>query len=448
MKAIARLVWTYLTAFPILRWVGVGSVASLPFAVLAIWPRTRGFIALPIIALAMQYMSMTIAGGYLFRVLSAPRSHRFLPHFRGRNLTAFLVIVALVSSPWLVLGALTGVSQPYTIQMVAPLYIMTLAVGIAFFPVGVVVTFALLIAVNWILTRLASPLFEIHPARPINFTISVFAISVFLLGAWVAIWAAFSVWYLRVRRIEPFQPVAMILGRIGISPSPGSVVFDRGRAMAATLAAAYPQGAKHTSVWIALLVIGTKLAAGLARGAHVPYTTVIFVPVLIIPGVLLVAIASTLARRTKSLWLKSGLSRRDLLAATEKQIWRTVGFRSLALSVVLSTGIAFTYDVPVPVLERALATAAATATLAVYLGVALVRDSRLIEASVAALVFASAGVGLWAVFSSPARDDVWVATTLSQVAVALAFRAVAILQWRKIDWLVFKPVRVSSQSLR
>jgi hypothetical protein len=67
---------------------------------------------------------------------------------------------------------------------------------------------------------------------------------------------------------------------------------------------------------------------------------------------------------------------------------------------------------------------------------------------VAALVFASAGVGLWAVFSSPARDDVWVATTLSQVAVALAFRAVAILQWRKIDWLVFKPVRVSSQSLR
>jgi len=77
MKAIARLVWTYLTAFPILRWVGVASLASLPFAVLAIWPRTRGFIALPIIALAMQYMSMTIAGGYLFRVLSAPRSHRF-----------------------------------------------------------------------------------------------------------------------------------------------------------------------------------------------------------------------------------------------------------------------------------------------------------------------------------------------------------------------------------
>ena len=48
---------------PILRWVGVASLASLPFAVLAIWPRTRGFIALPIIALAMQYMSMTIAGG-------------------------------------------------------------------------------------------------------------------------------------------------------------------------------------------------------------------------------------------------------------------------------------------------------------------------------------------------------------------------------------------------
>jgi hypothetical protein len=100
------------------------------------------------------------------------------------------------------------------------------------------------------------------------------------------------------------------------------------------------------------------------------------------------------------------------------------------------------------VLTRALASAAATATLAVYLGVALLRDSRLIAAGLAALVFASAGVALWAVFSAPPRDDVWLAATLSQVAVALVFRVVAISRWRKIDWLVFKPIRVLSQSLR
>jgi hypothetical protein len=444
MKAIARLAWTYLTAFPILRWVGIGSLASLPFAVLAIWH--RGFIALPIIAFAIQWVSMTIAAGYLFRVLSAPRSHRFLPHFRGRSLTAFLAIVALVTSPWLVLGTLAALSQPYTVQLVAPLFIMTLAVGIAFFPVGAAVTFAVLIAISWAVPQLAGP--PAPRAAPPDIVLGPVAISVFLLGVWAALWVLFSVWYLRVRRIEPFQPAAVILDKIGIRRSPGSVVFDRGSAMAATLSAAYPEGAKQMGVWIALLIIGTKLAAGFARGAHVPYTAVIFVPALMIPGVVLVAIASTLARRTKSLWLKSGLSRRDLLAATEKQIWRTVASRSLALSVVLSIGIALTYDVPVPVLARALASAAATATLAVYLGVALVRDSRVIAAGLAALVFASAGVALWAVFTAPARDDVWLAATLSQVAVALAFRAVAISRWRKIDWLVFKPIRIWSQSLR
>jgi hypothetical protein len=450
MKAIARLVWTYLTALPILRWVGGVALASLPFALLAIWPRTRGFIALPIIAFAMHSLSMTIAAGYLFRVLSSPRSNRFLPHFRGRSLAAFLAIVVVVSAPWLVIVVWAALRPPYAATLVAPLFIMIAMVAFTFFPVGAAVTLASLLAIGWVATHLGSQHAAIAAAPP-DAVPSAFAIALTLLCVWGAIWAAFSIWYLRVRRIEPFQTPAMILDKIGIKPAAGSIVFDRRRAFEASLTAASPQSTKQVALWIAMLVIGTRLAGGALSATHLPLYTArffLFFPGLIIPGTLLAAVATRLARHTRSLWLKGGLSRRGLLAATEKQIWRRAAPGAIAVSVVLSTGIALAYDVSMPVLARGLASAAATALLAVYLGVAFVRDSRLIETFVAAVLIASACVGAWTALSAPEHDQLWLATILSQAAAALVFRGIAIAQWRKIDWLVFKPVRIWSQSLR
>ncbi len=445
MKAIARLVWTYLTALPILRWVGAVALASLPFAVLAIWPRMRGFMALPIIAFAIHSLSMTIAAGYLFRVLSSPRAHRFLPHFRGRSLAAFLVIVAVVSTPWLLIVAWAALRPPYAVTLVAPLFIVVMFVAFTFFPVGAAVTFAVLLSLAWPLTQVASAQPEIFPAA---LGLSPIAVAIGVLATWVATWAAFSVWYLRVRRIEPIQPPEMILDRLGFRPAVRSVVFDRRSAVAASLTSAYPQAAKQTLVGFAVLLVGTKIATLVATASHLAFTTPILVPALVVPGVLLAAITTRVARRARSLWLKSGLSRRDLLAATEKQIWRTAALRSIAASVVLATGFALAYDVPGRVLARGLVSALATAVLALYLGLAHVRESRLVEICTAALVIAGAGVALWAAFSSPARDGLWLATIASQVAAALLCRAIAIAQWRKIDWLVFKPVRMWSQSLR
>ncbi len=441
MKAIARLVWTYLTALPILRWVGVIALASSPFAVLAIWPRTRGFMALPMIAFAIHSLSMTIAAGYLFRVLSSPRSHRFLPHFRGRSLAAFLAIVAVVSAPWLGVVAWAALRPPYAATLVGPLFIMVMMVGFTFFPAGAAITFAVLLSLAWLLTRLASAEPDLLAAPPI-------AVAVGLLAIWVAVWAAFSIWYLRVRRIEPIQPLATMFDKLGFAPAARSLVFDRRSAVAASLAAAYPQATTQTLVGLAVLLVGTKIATLVATASSLAFTTPMLMPALVIPGVLLAAIATTVARRARSLWLKSGLSRRDLLAATEKQIWRTAAVRSIAASFVLATGFALAYDVPTPVLARGLVSAVATAVLALYLGLALVRDSRLTEACTAALVIGSAAVALWAAFSAPARDGVWLATIGSQGAAALVCRGIAIAQWRKIDWLVFKPIRILSQSLR
>ena len=441
MKAIARLVWTYLTALPILRWVGCVALASLPFAVVAIWPRTRGFMAFPVIALAIHSLSMTIAAGYLFRVLSSPRSHRFLPHFRGRSLVAFHAIVAVVSAPWLVIVVWAALRPPYAVTLVVPLFITVMMVGFTFFPIGAPVTFAALLLIAWLLTRLASAQPELFVASPITIVVD-------LLAVWAAIWVAFSVWYLRVRRIEPMQPLAMILDKLRFRPPARVLVFDRRSAVAASLAAAYPSAARQTLVGLAVLLVGTNIAIAVARASLLVLTTPILVPALVIPGVLLAAIATTVARRARSLWLKSGLSRRDLLAVTEKQVWRTAALRSIAVSVVLATGFGLAYDVPTPMLGRALVSAVATAALALYLGLAYVRDSRLMETCTAALVIGSAGVALFAAFSTPPRDVLWLATIIAQGVAALACRAVAISQWRRIDWLVFKPIRMLSQSLR
>lgn len=451
MKAIARLVWTYLTALPILRWVGRVALASLLFAVIAIWPPTRSFMVLPIIAFAIHSLSMTIAAAYLLRMFSSPRSHRFLPHFRGRSLAAFLVIGAVVLAPWLLLAAGCALWPPRGPPLVGPLFIMVatvgftfffVMVGFTFFPLGATGTLALLIAIGWVWGWLAGP------SGLVVGPLSLLAIAVFLLGAGVVLWGSFSIWYLRVRRIEPFQPVAGILDKLGLRPAARSVAFDRRSAVAASLAAAYPQATKQTSIELAVLIVGTKIATQVATASHLVFTTPFLVPALVIPGVLLAAIATTVARRARSLWLKSGLSRRGLLAATEKQIWRTAALRSIAASVVLATGIALAYDVPTAVLARGLLSAVATAVLALYLGLASVRDSRLMQVCTAALVIGSAGIALWAAFSAPARDGVWLATIVSQSAAALVCRAIAIAQWRRIDWLVFKPIRILSQSLR
>src|SRR6185295_15536161 len=108
----------------------------LPFLVLAIWSGAPGFMALPFIAFAIHSLSMSIAAGYLFRIVSSPRSHRFLPHFRGRSLAAFLVIVAIVAAPWVVMvpwAAPRGL--PLAAALVWPLCMATLMVGLTFSPV-------------------------------------------------------------------------------------------------------------------------------------------------------------------------------------------------------------------------------------------------------------------------------------------------------------------------
>src|SRR3954465_7186843 len=154
MNAIARLCWSYGTALPVQRWVGWSALAMWTIVLLTrLLSGPNPLWGLGTIATLMYLLATTFASGYLFRQWSAPRTHRFLPHFRARTLAAFLIVVAAISAPGLVLLALPW--QPATFTAGATqLLIFNLVALMTFSPGAGIVVSLLLLAFGALAARL------------------------------------------------------------------------------------------------------------------------------------------------------------------------------------------------------------------------------------------------------------------------------------------------------
>jgi len=439
VRAVARLFWTHCTALPLQRWLGAIALATLPLAMPALSPSSRAFAVIPLITLVCYSIATTFASAYLLRAMSAPSANRFLPHFRARSLAAFLGVMVLVSVPWLFVYAVAVAQPPHASLLLVPFFLLTVIVAISFFPRGGVAV----VLLGGLVMRLVGHVTDWQPS-PFATEIGV----VTALGLWLAMWLAFSIWYLRARRIPPHSPTFRAWFS-GSRQAEWSAVFDRETAAAVNMYGDDPKRMRRIAMTLLLCMVGAVASCStVVRGARAAFSSGFFsYGLLSVPAALIAAYANRYARRTRLLWLTRGLSRLELFAATEKWIWRSAAPISVAASVLFGAVFAFSYGVPTETIARAVACGVASDVLGVYVGLAHVRSSRTFDVAQLA-VFLILSTGAWTLLADPADNGVLTAAVLVQVAAALALRALALRNWRRIDWLEFRPARIPHQALR
>jgi hypothetical protein len=438
MKAVARLFWIYCAGLPVQRWLGVIVLATLPLAILSVPLRTPGLLLFPTLATVCYAFATTMATGYMLRALSAPRAHRFLPRFRGRSLSAFFGVVVAVSVPWSLVFAIMTSQRPPLALVLFPLFMVTAMVLFTFFLRAGLVLIVLSAAFSWAAGR-TSEAFLAAGRVPLGAAIDV----------WIALWVAFAIWYLRVRQIPRWVLPSWTAGGLGSSQGADRLaVFDRHDAVGVYLGANLWGLKQRLVAPVALTACLVALYELIRRRA--PGDTAELLMPLLAPaaGALAASGANRIAQRTRRLWLPSGFSRRALFVATEKHVWGTLLATYLIAFVAAPALIAGVYDVPPGALVRGFAGAISGGVLAVYLGLLFVRGIRVAELAVAVLGVASLAIGIRAALGGAAYDRVLVAVVVSQLVGAFAVRMAALASWQRIDWLVFRPIRMPHQSLR
>jgi hypothetical protein len=444
MRAIARLCWTYGTALPVQRWVGWLALGVWALVLLArALAGPNPLLGLGIIATLMYVLATTFASGYLFRQWSAPRTHLFLPHFRARTLAAFLIVVGAISVPGLALLALPW--RPATFTAGAMQILIFNLVAFMTFSPGAGIVVSLLIGAFFALATRVLP-----APGPADLPHGNPAAIAFVI--WAAVWTGFGVWYLRVRFIGrpewPPSVIGALVRRFGprfFSDATGD--FSRSSAIASSFTLSYPLDAKHLLTQCAL---GAALAASLmllTRGLGTPLGMSFVLFGLSTTSLVIPATANMFARRTRSLWLASGLSRLALFDLTEQLIWKRTLPRSFIAFTILLSLAALLFGLPGDLLARAFLVWISSTVLGAYLGLAEVRGLYVLEVAAGIAFVASVATGLWAAGGAP-RYDWLFGTSMFQLVAAATARAIAIARWNRLDWLTFRPVRVPSQSLR
>lgn len=453
MRAIARLCWTYGTALPLQRWLGGIALAIWALALLMFVLSGRPAYVLALVATgtlgaAMYILATTMLTGFLCQALSVPRPHRFLPHFRPRMVAAFLLVIVAVSSPALALLVWPTRPDGGTAGALTLLFAINIAALLAFSPRGVASVVACLLLLANFVAIVGRPSGGTAPQADLSGASAQIA----AVGVWVAWWAAFAVWYLRARSFRRWPPPSLLLaaGRLDVLlPSDTTGEFSRSSALATSLNARYPLRAKHLLMRLGYLLAVVAAASILLRrfGTATPIVFGYAAVALFLPICTIGPIANQLARRTRLLWLTSGLSRRALFAAMEHAVWRNKVPWSFATFACISTAAAFGYGWPPGTFGRVVALWGSGTVLSVYLGLA-VRRALALEFAIAVGLLTSVGVGAWAALAAPPRDDWLVGVAALQLAAAAAFRAFALARWERLDWLAFRPARLPSQRVR
>jgi hypothetical protein len=277
-------------------------------------------------------------------------------------------------------------------------------------------------------------------------------VSPFAAGAavWIALWAAFGAWYIRVRSVGRLQwpPRALLDGRLDVrlfADTTGK--FSLASALATAFTATYPLRAKHR---LMLLAIGIAVIAGsipLLRRLPTPIGMSVLLSAFSTSSFIVAPAANQVARRTRSLWLAIGKSRRALFGAAERQVWRSNLPRALVSFASLAAMAALSFDLPADLIGRIALVWVGSTVLGAYLGLAEVEGLHALEICIGVAYFGSIALGLYAALGEPRYDLLFGVAAVQLVATA-GFRFLAIARWNRLDWLKFRPLRTPAQSVR
>ncbi len=430
--------------------------------IVVIWPSQSGaastwvfvlnFLLIPTLGMEI------LVAGVNFRAAAAFRAFTLIPYSRLRLALAALSAVVLAASLVTASAAIKhhavpGIAMPW--GSLSGTFGGTLAIGclaamMSFLASGG----SMWSRLGWpALFFFGGPLLAIrggHVAKQLGLT-PVGGIE--LIAAAGAI--AFAVWYSRARLISPplslQNPSSFSLGIADIWPSEAvgksreksADIYLMGQAT--VLRACWP--------WLLIFACNNLLYVyvfGIWRhGAYQPGPdwTVVFPMTLTLIVTCGTFFPAIVLRRTRALWLLSGLSRLELFERAEK-----ISLSSLAWTAgpALAMWALVWLAHPGAWGPYLLALSVSTGLCSVYLTLLDTRRSSQFNLYQMVLV-----VLTWALFVSPAMlrllapGNPWaLLLPAAEIAATLALRAIVLRRWQHIDWLICRPPRSTSQRLR
>jgi hypothetical protein len=273
------------------------------------------------------------------------------------------------------------------------------------------------------------------------------------------VWLVFGIWYLRARSIRPLDMNAFSLGAtVGSAPqglrgsSPASLRTDFTPAEALSIwFLGGPQKpllrqVPGVLIFVAiLLLIVFYVLAPLINQTPMRLFGAVIVAVISPTSFLLV---NRLVRQSRYLWLRIPGPRSTVFHVTERLAARQCVLPALSV-LSLAAGVPFV----VPNMSFAqsfsiFGIAISGGTYAFYTGLAAVRGSHMTWSTAMIVLLASQGVAIWAILTEPFRAGWFAGVIAFHLLAAVLLRLLAARNWRNIDWLRIKPVRIASQSLR
>lgn len=424
MRPTLKLASLYFTLFPAQRWLTIAAVALFALGALAALGSGPGTALALVFALLLGGILLVVplvgTVGAVFRLLSSSSTHRFLPSFRRRLLTAtgLVVCTATVMTVWVV-------SSSHDSPPVIPVTVYAAAAWSAllwlpFFAPRSIFAFVPLVIAAWCVERIFGP--------SVGF---VDDLAPLVGAALIVAWVAFVAWYLRARAVPRF-PEAGLLGRVAsrspVRPLAGST---------ACAADTYLWGTRTTpsSRMIALLfsTLGYGALAIVDPGVPDGLRFTFGLPV-VAAAVWLPAMRSA-ASRARLLWLRENGDRVHLFRTIERTMLRL----DLTVATVVAVGVAGVAavfaGVPLRGIAGILSCSAATAAAGAYIGLMCVQGDRVGAWLVQVAYGLSTLVAFIAAVMQPVHAELLLGVASAQAACAVFCRSMALHRWRDVDWL-------------
>ena len=439
MNAVLRVWWTFFTALPLQRlllglgaaWCGLLVLGELVSDGEGLW--ILGVVGLFVLVL----FPAVFASAAVFRALSAPHANQLLPHFRARMLVGITLFMVTVLAPFalLFLNERTG-SGPMPLEIIGYVLAVSTAIFMWMFVMfgdwrWIWLSVAMLI-VAWV--GLSS-----GATRGMLAAIPAWAWP----GAAMLAWIVFFAWYVRTRRVRAVmfapQPPAGAWARTELEGTLTRELALRAlvtgrppvqKGLALVVRTAWVAGNVVIMVLGAFLFLPAPLTQFFAFTSFVwPFGTMM----------LLWGHATGIVHRSRLLWLRTPGSRDGVRREVEHAL-----LRNLRSGLLLLVGVAALYLSPVvaAVPQQVLAgfaLAACAGLFSTYLAFASV-PGRALHLIGFGLMMASQ-FALLGPFNSPLNVGI---VTVVELAGALAFRALALRRWRRVDWLQLRPLPTSN----
>jgi hypothetical protein len=438
VKTFIQLLRVGFWMLPVQRWltvVGAGlALVSVTFNLPFLMPGST--LPITFLGVAIMVVIPLLAGGTLFRMLSAPRAVLLLPHGKGRLLAGMIGVAMLATSIWILAYWAAFQRAPAKVrpdfETYTMMYVLTLSFAtqcsIASFVASRGPIWALVVLGAWQVPGLFLRLLGMTDVpRLITGPVG--------LATVVVSWAVFGAWYLRTRRIH----------------SLGWAVRGKDSAVASGLAAVQSPVTREEAMtrwllgsstplriglqWLlgATLLIGVQLLLARAYDSPPRMVNAMLYGTLSLSPIVIGAISYAIAGRSRGLWLNAGRSRLQLHGWCERLMLRAA--LAIALPLALLGAILWTFLLPRPALPGIylLVAMIAPGLGAAWFGFMQLHRRISLDAFGALLLVAGWYYGLVLPLFAGSSQPHW-GVVAAQLALAGLLREVAYVRWRAADW--------------